>query len=186
MAPNATAEPAKSKNGREAEMEYLTGCFGGVDWATDPHAVCQADHRGAVVAEFDIEHSAEGLAGLCMRLARGTRLSQERPWRTGVLPGTVPDGRHQPLVKSIRVVPSLLHCGAETVACRAARRPLGNKGSGGSFRGSPSGKGVKRRLARNWSHSAFSEAVSGASRSRLVSPLWLTRETVRLMGRGAS
>ena len=43
-------------------MDYLTERFAGVDWATDAHAVCVVDDRGAVVAEFDVAHSACGLA----------------------------------------------------------------------------------------------------------------------------
>lgn len=62
-------------------MDYLTGCFGGVDWATDAHAVCVVDVRGAVVAEFDVGHTAEGLALLCRRLAAAgaARVAIERP-----------------------------------------------------------------------------------------------------------
>lgn len=62
-------------------MEYLTDRFAGVDWATDAHAVCVVDARGAVVAEFDVEHSGEGLAMLCRRLASASvrRAAIERP-----------------------------------------------------------------------------------------------------------
>lgn len=62
-------------------MDYLTGCFGGVDWATDSHAVCVVDPRGGTVAEFDVEHTAEGLAVLCRRLAAAgvARVAIERP-----------------------------------------------------------------------------------------------------------
>ena len=62
-------------------MDYLTESFGGVDWATDSHAVCVIDHRGGVVAEFDAAHSALGLAGLCRRLAEAgvARVAIERP-----------------------------------------------------------------------------------------------------------
>lgn len=62
-------------------MEYLTERFAGVDWATDSHAVCVVDARGAVVAEFDVEHTADGLSGLCRRLAAAgaARVAIERP-----------------------------------------------------------------------------------------------------------
>ena len=62
-------------------MDYLTESFGGVDWATDSHAVCVVDHRGAVVVEFDAAHTAEGLAGLCRRLTQASvrRVAIERP-----------------------------------------------------------------------------------------------------------
>jgi transposase len=44
--------------------------FTGIDWAAETHAVCVMDARGAIVAEFTIEHSAEGIASLIRRLAR--------------------------------------------------------------------------------------------------------------------
>ena len=62
-------------------MDHICGRFAGVDWATDSHAVCVTDDRGAVVAEFDVEHTAQGLAGLCRRLAEAgvERAAIERP-----------------------------------------------------------------------------------------------------------
>ena len=62
-------------------MDHICGRFAGVDWATDSHAVCVTDDRGAVVAEFDVEHTADGLAGLCRRLAEAgvARAAIERP-----------------------------------------------------------------------------------------------------------
>ena len=62
-------------------MDYLTERFAGVDWATDAHAVCVVDDRGAVVAEFDVAHSAFGLAGLRRRLVEASvrRVAIERP-----------------------------------------------------------------------------------------------------------
>lgn len=55
--------------------------YGGVDWATDTHAVCVVDDRGGVVAEFDIDHTADGLRELCRRLRRAEvhRVAIERP-----------------------------------------------------------------------------------------------------------
>jgi transposase len=44
--------------------------FTGIDWASETHAVCVADAGGKIVAEFTIEHSADGIALLARRLAR--------------------------------------------------------------------------------------------------------------------
>jgi transposase len=44
--------------------------FTGIDWAAETHAVCVMDAGGKVVAEFTIEHSADGIAALARRLAR--------------------------------------------------------------------------------------------------------------------
>ena len=44
--------------------------FTGIDWAAAAHAVCVMNAAGKIVAEFTIEHSAEGIAGLIRRLAR--------------------------------------------------------------------------------------------------------------------
>jgi transposase len=44
--------------------------FTGIDWAAETHAVCVMDAGGKVVAEFTIEHSADGIATLARRLAR--------------------------------------------------------------------------------------------------------------------
>ena len=52
---------------------------GGVDWATDAHAVCVVDDTGAVIAEFDVEHTADGLAELSRRLRGVGRVAIERP-----------------------------------------------------------------------------------------------------------
>lgn len=62
-------------------MHDPTSCFGGVDWATDAHAVCVVDVSGHPVEEFDVAHTAEGLGQLCRRLIkRGTvRVAIERP-----------------------------------------------------------------------------------------------------------
>jgi transposase len=62
-------------------MHDPTGAFGGVDWATDAHAVCIVDDAGRVIAEFDVAHSADGLAELCRRVqdAGAHRVAIERP-----------------------------------------------------------------------------------------------------------
>jgi len=58
--------------------------FTGIDWAAETHAVCVMDARGKIVAEFTIEHSADGIALLVRRLARhgravGMPVAIERP-----------------------------------------------------------------------------------------------------------
>ncbi len=44
--------------------------FTGIDWAAAAPAVCVMNAAGTIVAEFTIEHSADGIAGLVRRLAR--------------------------------------------------------------------------------------------------------------------
>ena len=44
--------------------------FTGIDWAATAHAVCVINAAGKIVAEFTIEHSADGIAMLVRRLAR--------------------------------------------------------------------------------------------------------------------
>jgi transposase len=58
--------------------------FTGIDWAAETHAVCVLDAAGKIVAEFAIEHSADGIAVLLRRLARfgdpgGMPVAIERP-----------------------------------------------------------------------------------------------------------
>ena len=62
-------------------MHDPTECFGGVDWATDGHAVAVVDSTGRAVVEFDVTHTADGLNELCRRLATATvrRVAIERP-----------------------------------------------------------------------------------------------------------
>jgi transposase len=62
-------------------MQDDTARFGGVDWATDAHAVAVVDQAGEVLDRFEAEHSASGLDELCRRLARHrvTRVAIERP-----------------------------------------------------------------------------------------------------------
>ena len=50
-----------------------TTTWGGVDWAQDEHAVCVVDDTGAVITEFTVAHSAEGLDDLCKRLRQAGR-----------------------------------------------------------------------------------------------------------------
>jgi transposase len=62
-------------------MHDPTGGFGGVDWATDDHAVCVVDGQGRVVDEFDVTNTAGGLSELCRRIegAGARRVAIERP-----------------------------------------------------------------------------------------------------------
>ena len=62
-------------------MHEETSRCGGVDWANDAHAVCVVDTGGVRVKEFDVAHSADGLAVMCRRLhaAGVTRVAIERP-----------------------------------------------------------------------------------------------------------
>ena len=55
--------------------------YAGVDWATNGHAVCVVDEHGAVVVEFDVEHSGDGLAEMCRRIRQcgARRVAIERP-----------------------------------------------------------------------------------------------------------
>jgi len=55
--------------------------YAGVDWATDGHAVCVVDERGTPVGEFDVPHTANGLAEMCRRVraAGARRVAIERP-----------------------------------------------------------------------------------------------------------
>jgi transposase len=58
--------------------------FTGIDWASAAHAVCVVNAAGKMLAEFTIEHSAEGIAGLVRRLAKfgvpgDTPIGIERP-----------------------------------------------------------------------------------------------------------
>lgn len=62
-------------------MHDPTEGFGGVDWATEEHAVCVVDGGGQVVDEFDVTNTAAGLAELCRRVeaAGARRVAIERP-----------------------------------------------------------------------------------------------------------
>ena len=62
-------------------MHDSTAAFGGVDWATDTHAVCVVNDRGEVLVEFDVDNTAAGLNELCQRIehAGAHRVAIERP-----------------------------------------------------------------------------------------------------------
>jgi transposase len=62
-------------------MDDPTTGYAGVDWATDAHAVCIVDDKGGVIVEFDVAHTADGLAELCRRIehAGARRVAIERP-----------------------------------------------------------------------------------------------------------
>lgn len=62
-------------------MQNDTCRFGGVDWATDAHAIAVVDEAGAIVDQFDVEHSAADLGQLCRRLRKHDvrRVAIERP-----------------------------------------------------------------------------------------------------------
>jgi transposase len=71
--------------------------FTGIDWAAETHAVCVTDAGGKIAAEFVIEHSADGIAGLVRRLARygeagGMPVAIERP--DGRLAGLLLEAGH--------------------------------------------------------------------------------------------
>ena len=98
LAIGLSAPERRSVSDRQTRPE-TTGCFptaatarrltcmipphrlGGVDWATDTHAVCVVDAQGMVIVEFDVAHTADGLAELCRRIkAAGVhRVAIERP-----------------------------------------------------------------------------------------------------------
>jgi transposase len=62
-------------------MHDPTPSFGGVDWATDGHAVCVVDDAGRVLTEFEVTNTRDGLSELCQRLAKAQvrRVAIERP-----------------------------------------------------------------------------------------------------------
>ena len=65
-------------------MHDPTGGFGGVDWATDDHAVCVVNDCGEMIVEFDVANTAAGLTELCRRIdgdnlpERAAKLSAKR------------------------------------------------------------------------------------------------------------
>jgi transposase len=66
--------------------------FVGLDWASQDHAVCVVDDRGAIVAQFSVAHSATGLKELVAELGKVAapaelRVAIERP--TGLVVDTV-------------------------------------------------------------------------------------------------
>ena len=44
--------------------------FAGLDWGSVKHAACVVDEQGRVVAQLDVQHTADGLKKLLMQLAR--------------------------------------------------------------------------------------------------------------------
>lgn len=62
-------------------MNDSTVGYAGVDWAMDDHAVCVVNEHGTAVAEFDVEHTSDGLAEMCRRIkhAGAGRVAIERP-----------------------------------------------------------------------------------------------------------
>ncbi|HEU0041541.1 MAG TPA: IS110 family transposase [Jiangellaceae bacterium] len=61
-------------------MHDPTTGYAGVDWATDTHAVCVVNERGEMIVEFDVTHTADGLAEVCRRVeqAGARRVAIER------------------------------------------------------------------------------------------------------------
>jgi len=55
--------------------------FAGLDWASQSHAACVIDERGAVALQLEVKHDAAGLAELCRRLCEAgvTAVAIERP-----------------------------------------------------------------------------------------------------------
>ncbi len=88
-------------------MHDPTATFGGVDWATDGHAVCVVDPSGQSVTEFDIDHTAEGLSDLCRRLGKAHvgRVAIERP--DGPVVDALLDADFEVVVVSSRAVRAL-------------------------------------------------------------------------------
>ena len=66
-------------------------CTAGLDWASEEHAICVIDERGAVRESFTIRHDGKGLTELLRRLRRyeDLRLAIERP--DGLLVDTLVD-----------------------------------------------------------------------------------------------
>jgi transposase len=91
----------------EAEMKDPTSSFGGVDWATDAHAVAVVDQVGAVIDCFDIENSAAGLDEMCRRLRKHDvrRVAIERP--DGPVVDALLNARFEVVVVSSRSVKAL-------------------------------------------------------------------------------
>ena len=48
-------------------MHDPTGRYGGVDWATDTHAVCIVDNNGVEVVAFDVAHTSDPTAPWSLR-----------------------------------------------------------------------------------------------------------------------
>jgi len=71
--------------------------FAGLDWGSVEHAACVIDEQGAVVAQLDVQHTAEGLQKLLAQLARiappqELPIAIERP--SGLVVDTLVDAGH--------------------------------------------------------------------------------------------
>jgi len=98
--------------------------FAGLDWGSVEHAACVIDEQGAVVAQLDIQHTAEGLKQLLAKLTRiappeELPIAIERP--SGLVVDTLVEAGHP-------VVP--IHPNA-LKACRPRYRAAGGKSDPG-------------------------------------------------------
>lgn len=100
------------------------GYFVGLDWASTAHAACVIDDEGTILAQIEVQHTAEGLSKLLSRLARIAPREQlpvaiERP--SGLIVDTLVDAGHS-------VVP--IHPN-QLKACRPRYRAAGGKSDPG-------------------------------------------------------
>lgn len=81
--------------------------YAGVDWAIDRHAVCVVNEQGTMIVEFDVDHTAAGLAELCRRVraAGALRVAIERP--DGPVVDALFEARLEVVVVSSRSVKAL-------------------------------------------------------------------------------
>ncbi len=98
--------------------------FAGLDWGSLEHAACVVDEQGAVVAQFEVQHTAEGLGKLLRKLAHIAAPHQlavaiERP--SGLVVDTLAGAGH-PIVP---IHPNQLK------ACRPRYRAAGGKSDPG-------------------------------------------------------
>ena len=98
--------------------------FVGLDWASTAHAACVIDEEGTVLAQLEVQHTAEGLRELLARLARTASpqrlpVAIERP--SGLVVDTLVDAGH-PVVP---IHPNQLK------ACRPRYRAAGGKSDPG-------------------------------------------------------
>jgi transposase len=98
--------------------------FAGLDWGSVEHAACVVDEKGTVVAQLEVQHTAEGLGKLLRKLARIVPSQQlavaiERP--SGLVVDTLVDAGH-PVVP---IHPNQLK------ACRSRYRAAGGKSDPG-------------------------------------------------------
>lgn len=74
----------------------MSNYFAGLDWASQAHAVCVIDERGAIIDRFDVAHDAAGLAECRRRLKRfgsHTPVAIERP--SGLVVDALLEAGHQ-------------------------------------------------------------------------------------------